>query len=103
MGLSLQKKLELAGELAKVQPMLVRLRLIEKPKKRQPVRYLVIAGSVIAVGTIIAAVVFGRRRCGGTDGPDEVKGFAHTDPIAETPETASGFEAEHAQSAEMPG
>ena len=30
--------------------MLVRLRLIEKPKNRRPVRYLVLAGSVIAVG-----------------------------------------------------
>lgn len=102
MGLSLQRKLELAGDLAKVQPMLVRLRLIEKPKKRRPVRSLVIAGSVIAVATIIAAVVFGRRRRCGTDAPGEVKGFAHTDPTDETPETASGFESEYPQSAEMP-
>ncbi len=101
MGLSLQKKLELAGDLAKVQPMLVRLRLIEKPKKRRPVRYLVLAGSVIAVGTVIAAVVFGRQRCR-AGAPAEVKGFAQTDPVAETLDTASGLESAHPPSVEMP-
>ena len=33
-ALTLQRKLELAGDLAKVQPLLQRLHLMEKPKKR---------------------------------------------------------------------
>lgn len=101
-GLSLQRKLELAGELAKVQPLLLRLHLIEKPKKRRPVRRLILAGSVIAVGTVLAAAVFGRQRCR-AGAPYEVKGFAQTGPLAETPETAAGLEAVYPPSAEMPG
>jgi hypothetical protein len=103
-GLSLQRKLELAGELAKVQPMLVRLRLIEKPKKRRPVRRLILAGSMIAVGTVIAAVVLGRKRRQ-TSTPDDLQGFAQAGTDAATPETASESESETAYqpAPEFPG
>ena len=97
MGLSLQRKLELAGELARVQPMLVRLHLIEKPKKRRPVRSLIVAGSVIALVTVVAAVVLGRKRCQTTT-PGGLHGFAQSD----APESASAPEAPEQPSAETP-
>ncbi len=62
MGLSLQKKLELAGALSKVQPELQRLHLVRKPKKRRGLRTAVIATCAFAVGTAVAAVIVLRRR-----------------------------------------
>ncbi len=91
MALSLQRELEVAGELARVQPLLLRLHLIEKPKKRRPERDLILAGGTIVVGTVVAAVVVGRGRCK-TSTPDDIQGFAQTSVDAEPPETAFGLE-----------
>lgn len=102
MALSLQKKLELAGDLAKVQPLLLRLHLIEKPKKRRPVRSLIVAGSVIALVTVVAAVVFGRKRCQ-TSAPADIQGFAQSGADVATPESSSGPETASQPAAEFPG
>jgi hypothetical protein len=102
MALSLQKKLELAGDLAKVQPLLLRLHLIEKPKKRHRLRSLIVAGGVIALVTVVAGVVFGRKRCQ-TSTPDDLQGFAQTGPEAAMQETPSGPETAHQPAAEFPG
>ncbi len=61
MSLTLQRKLELAGALSKVQPELQRLHLLRKPKKRRRLRTVVIAASAIAAGTAVAVVVLRRR------------------------------------------
>ena len=102
MELSLQRKLELAGEFAKVQPLLQRMHLIEKPKKRRPVRTLAVAGTVIAVGTVIAAVVFGRKRRR-TSAPADIQGFAQTGADVAAPETESGAETAYHPAAALPG
>jgi hypothetical protein len=62
MALTLQRKLELAGDLSKVQPLLQRLHIVAKPKQRHPVRNLVLIGGAIAAGAVVAVVV--GRRCG---------------------------------------
>jgi hypothetical protein len=100
-GLSLQRKLELAGELARVQPLLMRLHLIEKPKKRRPVRTLIVAGSVIALVTVVAAVVFGRKRCQ-PSAPADLQGFAQTGPDAAMPDTAPEPETTYQPAADVP-
>jgi len=62
MALTLQKKLELAGDLAKVQPLLQRLHLVEKPKQRHRVRNVILVTSAIgAVAVVVVAVC--RSRC----------------------------------------
>jgi len=62
MALTLQKKLELAGDLAKVQPLLQRLHLVEKPKQRHRVRNVILVTS--AIGAVAVVVVAVRRsRC----------------------------------------
>jgi hypothetical protein len=63
MALSLQKKLELAGDLAKVQPLLQRLHLVEKPKQRHRVRKVILVSSAISAVVILVAVARGRRAC----------------------------------------
>ena len=63
MALSLQKKLELAGDLAKVQPLLQRLHLVEKPKQRHRVRNVILVSSAISAVVILVAVARGRRAC----------------------------------------
>jgi hypothetical protein len=100
-GLSLQRKLELAGELAKVQPLLLRLHLIEKPKKRNPVRTLIVVGSVIALVAVVATVVFGRKRSR-PSGPADLQGFTQPDTAAETSEARSASGAPDEPSAETP-
>ena len=62
MALTLQKKLELAGDLAKVQPLLQRLHLVEKPKQRHRVRKVILVTS--AIGAVAVVVIAMRRsRC----------------------------------------
>jgi len=63
MALSLQKKLELAGDLAKVQPLLQRLHLVEKPKQRHRVRNVILVSSAISAVVILVVVARGRRGC----------------------------------------
>lgn len=64
MAFTLQRKLELAGALSKVQPELQRLHLLRKRKKKHRLRNVILAGSgAIAVGAIVAVVVFRRRGC----------------------------------------
>ena len=87
MALSLQRKLELAGDLAKVQPLLQRLHLMETPKQSHRLRNVILVGALIGA---VAAVAFaiGSRRCrpGGSavgDGDDAGAGSA----AEETPPT----------------
>jgi hypothetical protein len=61
MAITLQKKLELAGALSKVQPQLQRLHLLRKPKKRHRLRNVVLVGSAIAASAAVAVVVLRRR------------------------------------------
>jgi hypothetical protein len=65
MALTFQRTLELAGVLSKVQPQLQRLHLVEKPKpkKRHLLRNVVLVGSTIAAGAVVAGVVCRRRGC----------------------------------------
>jgi hypothetical protein len=65
MALTLQKKLELAGALSKVQPQLQRLHIVEKPKQRHVLRNVILIGSTIAVGAVVAVAVCRRRACCG--------------------------------------
>ena len=62
MALTLQRKLELAGDLSRVQPLLRRLHVVEKPKQRHHVRNVILASSVIAAG--VAVLVVGGHRLG---------------------------------------
>lgn len=62
MALTLQRKLELAGDLAKVQPLLQRLHLMEKPKKRFGGRVVLVSGVIGAITVSLAAVAVLRRR-----------------------------------------
>jgi hypothetical protein len=64
LALTLQRKLEFAGDLAKVQPLLQRLHLVEKPKPkpRFGVRNVILVSSVIgAIGALTAVAVLWRR------------------------------------------
>jgi hypothetical protein len=61
MALTLQRKLELAGDLSKVQPLLQKLHILEKPKKRNRVRNLILVSSAIGAGTVAVVVVHRRR------------------------------------------
>ena len=79
MALTLQNKLELAGELAKVQPLLQRLHIVEKPKKRYGVRNVVLVSSVIAAVAVVVAVLRRRRRL------DVAVADVSADPLAESP------------------
>ena len=66
MALTLQRTLELAGDLSKVQPLLQRLHILEKPKKRHRARNMILVSCAIGAGAVIAVVV--RRRQGRCDG-----------------------------------
>jgi hypothetical protein len=61
-AVTLQRKLELAGDLAKVQPLLQRLHLVKEPKKRFAVRNIILVSSVITALTLVLAAVAVRRR-----------------------------------------
>ncbi len=93
MGLTLQRKLELAGDLARVQPFLQRLHLVEKPKERHPVRNaILVISAIVAVGAAVA-VVLRRLDCQrSADTGSEESG--QTDlPSESSPETQFDFEA----------
>ena len=62
MALAVQRKLELAGDLAKVQPLLQRLHIVEKPKKRFGGRNVILVSSVIGAVIVAVAAVAVRRR-----------------------------------------
>jgi len=62
MALTLQRKLELAGDLSKVQPLLQRLHVVEKPKNRHRQRNVILACGAIGAGA--ACVFVARRRRG---------------------------------------
>jgi pimeloyl-ACP methyl ester carboxylesterase len=61
MALTLQKKLELAGDLARVLPLLRLLHILEKPKERHGVRNFVLVSSAIGVGAVASVAVLRRR------------------------------------------
>ncbi len=84
MALTLQRKLELAGDLAKVQPLLQRLRIVEKPKQRHHVRNVILVSSAISAIAFVVFAVRGRRGCdnGAAAGNG---GFEQADPTEETP------------------
>ena len=62
MALSLQRKLELAGDLAKVVPLLQRLHLVETPKQRHRLRNAILVGALIGAFAAVA-VAMSSRRC----------------------------------------
>jgi hypothetical protein len=61
-AVTLQKKLELAGDLAKVQPLLQRLHLVEEPKRRFGGRVILLSGVIAVIALALAAVAVRRRR-----------------------------------------
>jgi len=63
MALTLQRKLELAGDLAKLQPLLQRLHILEKSKQRHRVRNVILVTSAIGAGAVVAVAVCRRRCC----------------------------------------
>ena len=88
MALTFQRKLELAGDLSKLQPLLQRLHIVEKPKKRHRVRIVIFVSSTIAAGAVVAVVVCRRRGncCGAVAG----NGGTHRPaPRRRTPPTPS--------------
>ena len=80
MALTLQRKLELAGDLAKVQPLLQRLHLVEKPRKRRHVRNVILVSSAVGVG---AVVLISMRRRGGCEDSARAENGVH--PWADSP------------------
>jgi hypothetical protein len=70
-ALSLQRKLELAGDLSKVQPLLQRLHVLKKPKPKQRhhVRNVILVSSAVGACAVVLAVVFRRRGCQTTTVP----------------------------------
>lgn len=62
MALTVQRKLELAGDLARVQPLLQRLHLVEKPKKRFGGRNVILVSGVIAAVALALVAVAMRLR-----------------------------------------
>ena len=93
MALTLQRKLELAGALSKVQPQLQRLHLLPEPKKRHQKRNAILIVSAIALAAVVAAGVL-RRRGGSDDGLPEMDGelwtgFPEPDAFAAEPDGMS--------------
>ena len=82
MALTVQRKLELAGDLAKVQPLLQRLHLLEKPKKRFGGRNFILVSSVIGAAALALTAVVVRRRLRRLDG---VVAGDRDDPQADSP------------------
>ena len=89
MAFTLQRKLELAGDLAKVQPLLHRLHILEKPKKRHYLRNVVIVCSAIGAGAVVA--IMARRRRGDHNAIVGGSGFTQDSPeVPDIPATAVG-------------
>jgi hypothetical protein len=63
MAITLQRKLELAGALSKVQPQLIRLHLLRKAKRRHRLRNGVLIGGTVAACAVVAVAVLRRRAC----------------------------------------
>ena len=87
MALTLQRKLELAGDLAKAQPLLQRLHILVKPKKRHRVRNVILVTSAIGAGAVVVVAVCRRRCChngyvAGNGGYEQA-----SSPTEETPPT----------------
>ena len=95
MALTLQRKLELAGDLSKVQPLLQRLHVLEKPKpkKRHLVRNVLLVSTAIAAGAVVLAVVFRRRGCQNSALADNGDYAQRDSPTPDTPDTETGFDA----------
>ena len=92
MALTLQRKLELAGALAKVQPELQRLHLLPARKKSHRLRNAILVGSVVVVGAALAAGVLRRRSAGDEALPDvehdlDIENFPEHDSTAVAAET----------------
>ena len=77
MALTLQKKLELAGALSKVQPQLQRLHLLPEPKKSHRKRNILLGSLAVAIAVVVVAGVL-RRRGGSDDGLSEFEGDLYT-------------------------
>jgi hypothetical protein len=93
MALTLQRKLELAGALSKVQPQLQRLHLLPEPKKRHRKRNAILIGSAIALAAVVAAGAV-RRRGGSEDASPQMEGeswtgFPEPDAFAARPDETS--------------
>lgn len=87
MALTLQRKLELAGDLSKVQPLLQRLHILEKPKKRHRVRNVILVSSAIGAGAVVLVVMSRRRSCHNSAVVGN-GGYAQTgSPAQDTPDT----------------
>ena len=87
MALTLQRKLELAGDLARVQPMLQRLHLVEKPKRRHRVRNVILVTGAIGAVTAVVVAVCCSRCCQNGDVAGN-GGYEHARPqTEETPPT----------------
>lgn len=60
MALTQRRKLELAGDLSRVLPLLQRLHIVEKPKERHIVRNVIFVSGTIAAAVV--AIVYCRRQ-----------------------------------------
>jgi hypothetical protein len=94
MPLTLQKKLELAGALSKVQPQLQRLHLLPPPKKSHRRRNAILIASAAIVAVVVAAGLL-RRRGGSDDGLPEFDwdtqaSFLEQDALAGEPDGMAG-------------
>ena len=95
MALTLQRKLELAGDLSKVQPLLQRLHVLRKPKPKQRhlVRNVILVSTAIGVSAVVLGAVLRRRdsQNGTVDGDG---GYVQADPSThDDPDLESGFDA----------
>jgi hypothetical protein len=93
MALTLQRKLELAGDLSKVQPLLQRLHIVEKPKKRHRVRNVILVSTAIGAGAVVLAVVCRCRGCRNGAVADDGGPSETGSPTQDTPDTGSVLDA----------
>ena len=93
MALTLQRKLELAGDLAKVQPALQRLHIVA-PKKRFGGFKVVIVVSVVGAVALAVAAVAVRKRLHRVDDVD-----AHLDTVVDA--AANGYDRAHGEAGSL--